>query len=71
MVQLSCLTSVDVPEKLRELFASVEIYLTRRVAKGDEGAITATAEMLCDEDAMKIAKAVVELSYELEDWPTE
>lgn len=54
-------------EELRTLFGSIEVYLTRKEAKGDEGTAAATAAVLPDEHAVQIAKAIVSISHRLEE----
>ena len=70
-LQLVCLRSEDLPDDLRELFGSIVVYLTRREAVGNEGDVQATTDALPIEHAQQIAKAIVEMSYKLEDWPDE
>ena len=70
-IQLHCLRREDFPESLQEIFASIDLYLTRKDAKGDEGTIAATTMSLPDDHAIRIAKAIVDLSYRLEAWPDE
>jgi hypothetical protein len=66
--QLVCISPDEIPEHLRELARSVDFYLTRKEARGNEGSIAATTALLSDGDAAKIAKAIADLSDGLDDY---
>jgi hypothetical protein len=50
-------------EELQAPSGSIQVYLSRKEACGDEGTIAATTAVLAGEDAKKIVKTVVEISY--------
>ena len=58
----------DVPEPLRGVWARIYTPMVVEEATGGEGRFRAAAEKLSDEEAVTIARRLVDFVYRLENW---